>query len=96
MNATRVWVHRDGWAGRRKIPGELLKRNPKRSLVRYEGREGLVPNFAITPRTDGDGGAEIPALKRAVIRAERDLAGFSDAEPEFLRLQTADRETGDD
>ncbi|HSV90871.1 MAG TPA: hypothetical protein VLH80_07210 [Nitrospiraceae bacterium] len=49
-----VWVHTDGWAGRMKWPGQVLKRNPKRSRVRFE-RLGttyvkLVPNHAITDR----------------------------------------------
>lgn len=36
---------------------------------------------------------DLPALKKAVFRAERDLAGFDDAEDEFRRLRNADKET---
>lgn len=51
-----VWVHLDGWAGRVKLRGELVKRNARRSRVRLldsaYGRSGLVlvPNHAITER----------------------------------------------
>ena len=45
-----VWVHRDGWAGRTRTAGVLVKRNPKRSRVVIGGREVLVPNYALTER----------------------------------------------
>ncbi len=47
---TPVWVHFDGWAGHRKVRGDLLKKNPKRSLIEFElGNRRLVPNSSITP-----------------------------------------------
>lgn len=52
---TLVWVHTDGWSGRMRHPGVLVKVNAKLSRVNYEmksgmWRERLVPNRAITKR----------------------------------------------
>lgn len=52
-----VWVHLETWAGHRKMPGFVEKRNPKRSRVNYKMPAGtwvskLVPNHAITPRVE--------------------------------------------
>jgi hypothetical protein len=66
-----VWVHFDGWAGRRKWAATLVRICPKRSRVRYEeecttwrtysryaGEEANVPNYAITPRDASVTGAQ--------------------------------------
>jgi len=57
-----VWVHYESYAGRGRLAAVLIKRNAKRSRVRYIesggplnlgakiGTERLVPNYAITER----------------------------------------------
>lgn len=54
-----VWVFTDGWAGRMRHPGVLIKRNPKRSRVLFKGRERLVPNHAIEERTPLNSGCGV-------------------------------------
>lgn len=52
----KIWVHTDGWAGRNRHPGHLVKQCPKRSKVRFDyagmAHVRYVPNHAITPRQD--------------------------------------------